>query len=505
MPASSDEHPAGHHLADRGHVAVGPVLGRRAAVERRDRAQRGAPERAELVLVDRLHGAAAGRRQLAAAGDPHRVVAASSSTPCGADPDRERQPRELPERARARRAATSSSSPDRLRRRCAASPMPARRVVVRPGLHERAAAAPASRGPTSRARRRPGPAPGSSASSSPAPTSPERSSRRARPARASCAVGAALKHPRQLDQRGGVGRAAGGVRDTARVAGGDDHDLPPRAAGAPADHVDELAAGVARSAARSTGKPLALERPRDPRGRAPVARAARRGGRVRRSAIRAASAAARRPSNSTSAASPCGSGRGPALQGEHRQHDRQQRRHERRPVDARLEHVGPTYNSEGDGFRAADPSRRRRAVGPEAADLPAAQRGVRRGARARRPRGARPAARGQLRPRRARRDAAEAGRLRRLPPDPRAQHRADHHAHRQDRGDRQGPRPRAGRRRLHHQALLGARVPQPREGGPAPRRARPARRAVRGADPSTASCASTSSAARSTCATSRCG
>ena len=52
----------------------------------------------------------------------------------------------------------------------------------------------------------------------------------------------------------------------------------------------------------------------------------------------------------------------------------------------------------------------------------------------------------------------------------------------QDRGDRQGPRPRARRRRLHHQALLGARVPQPRQGGPAARRPRPDRGAVRGAD-----------------------
>ena len=176
-----------------------------------------------------------------------------------------------------------------------------------------------------------------------------------------------------------------------------------------------------------------------------------------------------RPSNRTSAASPCGSGRGPALQREHRQHQRQQGRNERRSVDARLESRSSTYNSEGDGFSTPDPACRRRAVGPEAADLPAAQGGLRRRPRARRPRGARPAARGQLRPRRARRDAAQAGRLRRVPPDPRAQHRADHHAHRQDRGDRQGARPRAGRRRLHHQAVLGARVPQPREGGAAAR------------------------------------
>ena len=49
-------------------------------------------------------------------------------------------------------------------------------------------------------------------------------------------------------------------------------------------------------------------------------------------------------------------------------------------------------------------------------------------------------------------------------------HGPDHHAHRQGRGDRQGPRPRARRRRLHHQAVLAARVPLPREGRAAPRR-----------------------------------
>ena len=53
----------------------------------------------------------------------------------------------------------------------------------------------------------------------------------------------------------------------------------------------------------------------------------------------------------------------------------------------------------------------------------------------------------------------------------------DHHADRQDRGDRQGARPRARRRRLHHQAVLDPRVPQPRQGGAAPlgdrRRRRP--------------------------------
>ena len=60
-------------------------------------------------------------------------------------------------------------------------------------------------------------------------------------------------------------------------------------------------------------------------------------------------------------------------------------------------------------------------------------------------------------------------RARGLPRAARPQHGADHHADREGRGDRQGRRPRARRRRLHHQAVLGARVPQPREGRAAPR------------------------------------
>ena len=87
----------------------------------------------------------------------------------------------------------------------------------------------------------------------------------------------------------------------------------------------------------------------------------------------------------------------------------------------------------------------------------------------RRPRGARALRRATVRPRRARRDAAAARRARGLPPPARRSDGADHHADRQGGGDRQGPRPRARRRRLHHQAVLDARVPQPREGGAAPR------------------------------------
>ena len=41
---------------------------------------------------------------------------------------------------------------------------------------------------------------------------------------------------------------------------------------------------------------------------------------------------------------------------------------------------------------------------------------------------------------------------------------ADHHAHRPPRGDRQGGRPRAGRRRLRDQALQPAHGPRPRAG-----------------------------------------
>ena len=75
--------------------------------------------------------------------------------------------------------------------------------------------------------------------------------------------------------------------------------------------------------------------------------------------------------------------------------------------------------------------------------------------RARRARGARPLRRAAVRPRRARHHAAEARRDRGLPPDAQPQPGADHHAHRKGRRDRQGARPRDGRRRLHHQAVLG--------------------------------------------------
>src|SRR5215211_5692864 len=120
--------------------------------------------------------------------------------------------------------------------------------------------------------------------------------------------------------------------------------------------------------------------------------------------------------------------------------------------------------------RTPHPARRRRAVDPDAPQLPPAQGRLRGRAGGRRARGARPLRRVHVRPRRARRDDAAARRPRGVPPAAGAQLGADHHAHGQGRRDRQGPRPRARRRRLHHQAVLAARVPQPREGGAAARR-----------------------------------
>ena len=77
---------------------------------------------------------------------------------------------------------------------------------------------------------------------------------------------------------------------------------------------------------------------------------------------------------------------------------------------------------------------------------------------------------------------------------------ADHHAHGQVGGDRQGARPRARRRRLHHQAVLDARVPLAREGRAAARRDGPARRPTTSSRSRSAACGSTRRSAPS-CAT----
>ena len=68
------------------------------------------------------------------------------------------------------------------------------------------------------------------------------------------------------------------------------------------------------------------------------------------------------------------------------------------------------------------------------------------------------------RPRRARHDAAEARRARGLQAAARPELGADHHAHGPRRRARQGPRARARRRRLRHEAVLDPRVPLARRG-----------------------------------------
>ena len=87
--------------------------------------------------------------------------------------------------------------------------------------------------------------------------------------------------------------------------------------------------------------------------------------------------------------------------------------------------------------------------------------------------GARPLRGAAVRPRRARRDAAADRRARGLPAPAQPQLGPDHHADRQVGGDRQGRRARARRRRLHHQAVLAARVLEPDQGGAAARRDEP--------------------------------
>ena len=309
---------------------------------------------------------------------------------------------------------------------------------------------------------------------------------------------AALEHARELEQRRGVRRAARGVGNARRVAGGDHHDLAPRLAGAPADHVHQLLA-IGLEAVDPDGEPALRERRAHvgPGGavarlaRAPIApprrrsgaprsrRAGRRRGRRRR-APAAGVAAGSRARTSPARPRAARAGRPPDRSGARSR--------------AQVPHTGNLQSAAGVLRRGhgrsgtPHPPGRRRAVGPEAARLSAAQGGLRGRLGPRRPGGARPGARRLVRPGRARPDAAQGRRLRGLPPDPRHEPGADHHAHREGRGDRQGARPRAGRRRLHHQAVLGPRVPQPREGRAAPRRARPLGRRSARSRSRTASC-----------------
>ena len=73
----------------------------------------------------------------------------------------------------------------------------------------------------------------------------------------------------------------------------------------------------------------------------------------------------------------------------------------------------------------------------------------------------------------------------------RGQQRSDHHADGSRRGARQGARARARRGRLHHEAVLDPRVPEPGAGAPAPGRRRPRRAREAEIDRVAASCGST--------------
>ncbi len=114
------------------------------------------------------------------------------------------------------------------------------------------------------------------------------------------------------------------------------------------------------------------------------------------------------------------------------------------------------------------PSRRRRAVDTDAAELSPAQGRLPRHLGSRRWRGAAALRRGPFRPRHPRPDAASPRRGGSLPAAALSQPGPDHHADRERQRDRQGGRSRGRRRRLHHQALLDARVPQPGQSGTAP-------------------------------------
>ena len=190
----------------------------------------------------------------------------------------------------------------------------------------------------------------------------------------------------------------------------------------------------------------------------------------------------------------------PVRERERRDEHGDQRGQEGGPVDPNVEHrIYGTWRfprlssaSEGHGRPSpAHPARRRRAADPDAAVVPAAAGRLRRRAGVRRPRGAHPLLRADLRPRRARRDDAAHGRPRGVPPAARPLLGPDHHAHGQVRGDRQGPRARARRRRLHHQAVLDARVPLAREGGAAALRHGPGRRGRRARRSRCSACGST--------------
>ena len=220
-PASSEITQPGKHLAHGLDIALGAVLRARALVHRGERPQRRPPEHSEAVLVDRLDGAVAVRRQLPAAGDPDGVVALLEQHALRPDADRERQPGELADACRcprpSRRPPRGSSWPPcaaaRCRRGASRSTTPgagtAARMRAEVGDHEHGVH-------ELRRRKVRDQLPG-------AHLAEVRSVHRRKHQRL-------LRRPslvdaRQLHQRGGVGGAARRVRDAARVARGHDHDL----------------------------------------------------------------------------------------------------------------------------------------------------------------------------------------------------------------------------------------------------------------------------------------
>jgi hypothetical protein len=237
------EHPAGHHLADGGHVARWAVLGARPAVERGDRSQRGASEGSQPVLVDRARRAASTRRQLAGARDADRVIALVEQNPLRTDADRERQPRHLAERARA--AGACAELPANRLGDGPLEPDAGAPLVGRPRLDHRPAM---RRRRQVRHREHPVDQVGARQLRKQLPGA-HLSERRAIERHQHERLGrrAALEHARQLDQCGGIARAAGGVRDHRGIAIGHHDDLPARAPGPAGDHVREAVAGVAEA------------------------------------------------------------------------------------------------------------------------------------------------------------------------------------------------------------------------------------------------------------------
>ena len=115
-----------------------------------------------------------------------------------------------------------------------------------------------------------------------------------------------------------------------------------------------------------------------------------------------------------------------------------------------------------------DSARRRRGLGAHCPGVPARARRLHRHPGGRRRRGAPALRRDPDRPRRARHHAAEARRPRGLQAPPDDEQRPDHHVDGARRRARQGDRPGARCRRLHHEAVLDPRVPLARAGAAAP-------------------------------------